>query len=71
MFLLVCLDSCDLYLIVLLSLVFSCSNNLLSYWADKVTTGTYNFVSVILKVLSAGLLIETAGLSPAVASILA
>ena len=71
MLVLFCLDSCDLYWIVLLSLVFNGSNNLLSYWADKVNTGTYNFLSVILKVLSAGLLIETAGLSPSVASIFA
>ena len=41
---------CDLYLfhfIVLLNPDFNCSKGLLSFSVDKVTTGTYNFVSVI------------------------
>ena len=32
---------------VLLNTDFNCSKKLLSSFADKVTTGTYNFVSVI------------------------
>ena len=49
----------DLYLfdlIVLLNPVFNCSNNLLSSLLDKVTTGTYSFVSFILNVGLVGLL---------------
>ena len=37
-------------LTVLLNLVFNCCNNLFSSSVNKVTTGTYNFVSVILEV---------------------
>ena len=51
------LDISDLYLfhlIVLLSPVFNCFNNLLSFSADKVTTGIYNFVLVTLNVASVG-----------------
>ena len=43
----------DLYLfhsIVLLNPVFNCSKSVLSFSVDKVTTETYNFVSVILNV---------------------
>ena len=35
------------HFIVLLNPDFNCSNNLLSFSADKVTTGTYNLQSVI------------------------
>ena len=44
---------CSLYLfhvIVLLNSVFNCFKSVLSSSVDKVTTGTYNFVSVILNV---------------------
>ena len=61
---LVCWVSSDLYLfhlIVLLNPVFNCSNNLLSSWVDKVTTGTYNFVSLILNVAPVGALISGTG----------
>ena len=44
-------------LIVLLNPDFNCSKKLLSSFVDKVTTGTYNFVSVILNVAPIGLLI--------------
>ena len=41
---------------------FNCSKTLLSFSAAKVTTGTYNFVSFILKFAFVGLLIQaTAG----------
>ena len=63
---------CDLYLfhlIVLLNPVFNCSKNLLSSSVDKVTTGTYNFVSVIVNAAFAGALISClAGLSPRAAT---
>ena len=36
------------HFIVLLSSVFNCSKSLVSFSFEKVTTGTYNFVSVIL-----------------------
>ena len=39
----ICLESC-----------FNCSNKLLSFWVDKVATGTYNFVPAILKGAPAG-----------------
>ena len=48
---------CDLYLfhfIVLLNPAFNCSKSFISFSYDKVTTGTYNFVSVILKFNSVG-----------------
>ena len=35
------------HFIVILNLDFNCSNNLLAFSADKVTTGTYNSQSVI------------------------
>ena len=53
----VCLDISDLYLfhsIVYLNPIFNCFNKLLSYSVDKVTTGTYNFTSVILNVAFVG-----------------
>ena len=43
-----------LQLIVLLNPDFNCSKKLLSSSVDKVTTGTYNFVSVILNVAFVG-----------------
>ena len=46
------------YLIVLLNPDFNCSKKLLSSFVDKVTTGTYSFVSVILNVAFVGLLIS-------------
>ena len=55
----------DLYLfhfIVLLNPVFNCSKSFMSFSFDKVTTGTYNFVSVILNSNPVGATI--AGLSP-------
>ena len=48
---------CDLYLfhfIVLLNPDFNCSKSFISFSFDKVTTGTYNFVSVISNDVSAG-----------------
>ena len=56
---------CDLYLshfIVLLNPDFNCSKSFISFSFDKVTTGTYNFVSVILNFASGGAAI--AGSSP-------
>ena len=53
----------DLYLfqlIVLLSPVFNCCKSLLSFSADKVTSGTHNFVSVFLKFAFVGELSQTA-----------
>ena len=50
----------DLYLfhlIVLLDPVLNCSKSVLSFSVDEVTTGTYNFTSVILNVAFVGLLI--------------
>ena len=53
------------HLIVLLNPDFNCSKKLLSSFVDKVTTGTYNFVSVILNVAVVVACIEgPAGLSP-------
>ena len=58
----------DLYLfhlIVLLNPNFNCSKKLLSSVYDKVTTRTYNFVSVILNVSPVGFLIlDAAGFPP-------
>ena len=75
MLVLVCLFTSDLYLfhlIVLLNPVFNCSKSLLSYSVDKVTTGTYNFVSVILNVAFVGLLTAaTAGSASGSASLVA
>ena len=42
------------HFIVLLNPDFHCSNNLLSFPADKVTTGTYNLQSVISNFASVG-----------------
>ena len=36
------------HFIVLLNPIFNCSKDFVSFSFDKVTTGTYNFVSVIL-----------------------
>ena len=47
-------------MIVLLNPVFNCSKSLLSSSADKVTIGTYNFVSFMLKVAFVGLIPATA-----------
>ena len=44
---------------------FNCSKKLLSSFDDKVTTGTYNFVSVILNIACIGAFIAgLPGLSP-------
>ena len=40
---------------------FNCSNSLLSFSANKVTTGTYNLQSVISNFVSVGELIAAAG----------
>ena len=48
---------------VLLNPVFNCSKSFVSFSFDKVTTGTYNFVSVILSFAPDGATI--AGLTPA------
>ena len=48
-------------MIVFLNPDFNCSKKLLSSFVEKVTTGTYNFVSVILNV--ALLTLVTAGFS--------
>ena len=42
------------YFIVLLNPDFNCSNSLLSFLADKVTTGTYSLQSVISNFASVG-----------------
>ena len=69
------MDISDLYLfhlIVLLNPVYNCFTDLLSSQIDKVTTNTYNYVSVILDVLSVGLLIPaTAGSASGPASFVA
>ena len=39
-----------LHLIVFLNPVLNCSKSVLSFSVDKVTTGTYSFVTVILNV---------------------
>ena len=48
-------------MIVHLNPVFNCSKSLLSFSADKITTGTYKFVSFILKVAPIGATIATTG----------
>ena len=59
-------------MILLLNPIFNCSKSLLSFSADKVTTGTHNFVSFILKVAFVGLLISsTAGSASGSASLVA
>ena len=55
---------CDLYLFhttVLLNPDFICSKNFLSFFVDKVTTGIYNFVSVIWNVAHDGSKIAVTG----------
>ena len=49
------------HFIDLLNPDFNCSNSLLSFSADKVTTGTYNLQSVISNFVSVGELIAAAG----------
>ena len=44
-------------MIVLLNPVFNCSKSLFSFSADRVTTGTYNFVSFIFNVAPVVLLL--------------
>ena len=59
MLFLVCLVISDLnlfHLIVFLNPVFDCPKTLLLSLVDKVTTGTYSFVSILLKFAIAGLL---------------
>ena len=54
---------------VILNPVLNCSKNLLSSLVERVTTGTYNFVSVILNVAFVGLSIAaTAGFASGSAS---
>ena len=54
---------------VILNPVFNCPKNLLSFLDDKVSTGIYNFVSLILNVAPVGLLIpSTRGLFPCAAT---
>ena len=50
-----------LHFIVVLNPDFNCFNNLLSFSADKVSTGTYNLQSVISNFASGGELIAAAG----------
>ena len=53
------------HLIVFLNTFFNSSNNVLSSYVNKVTTGTYTLVPVILNVASVGLSTSaTAGLPP-------
>ena len=60
------------HLLVLLNRVFNCCKSLLSSSVDKVTTGTYYLVSLILNVAFDGLLIAaTAGLALGLASFVA
>ena len=60
------------HLIGLLNLVFNYSKSLLSSSVDKVTTGTYNFVSFVLNVAIVGLLTAvTAGSASGLASLVA
>ena len=54
-------------MIVLLNPLFNCSKSLLSFSADKVTTGTCNFVCMILKVAFVGELSLCSGLVPSAA----
>ena len=49
------------HFIVILNPDFNCSNNLLSFSADKVTTGTYNLQSVISNFALIGDLIASIG----------
>ena len=50
-----------IHYIVLLNPDFNCSNNLLSFSADKVITGTYNLQSVISNFAHVGELIAAIG----------
>ena len=55
------MDICDLYLFHLIGLlnpVFNCSKNFISSSFYKATTGTYNFISVILNFAFSGLSIS-------------
>ena len=59
-------------MIFLLNPVFNCSKSFLSSSVDKVTTGTYNFISAILNVTFVGLSIAaTAGSASEFASLVA
>ena len=49
------------HFIVILNPDFNCSNNLLSFSADKLTTGTYSLQLVISNFASVGELIAAAG----------
>ena len=49
------------HFIVILNPDFNCYNNLLSFLADKVTTGTYDLQSVISNFALVGKLIAAAG----------
>ena len=49
------------HFIVILNPDFNCSNNLLSFSADKVTTGTYNLQSVISNFALVGEIIAAIG----------
>ena len=52
-------------MIVLLNPIFNCSKSFLSFSVDKVTTGRYNFVSVIINVaFVAAFIAGLAGLFP-------
>ena len=51
------------HFIVILNPDFNCSNNLLSFSADKITTGTYNLQSVISNLALFGELIRFAAAS--------
>ena len=58
-----------LHLVVLLSPVLNCSKSLFSFSVAKVTTGTCNFVSVILNAAFVGLsTVATAGFTSESAS---
>ena len=57
------------HVIALLNPVFDRFKSLLSFSADKVTTGTYNFVSFILNVVFGGESSLCSGLGPSVAVI--
>ena len=53
------------HLMALLNPDFNCSKKLLSFLVDKVTAGTYNFLSVIWNVAFVGAsILSLAGLSP-------
>ena len=57
------------HLIVLFNSDLNCSKKLLSSFVHKVTTGTYNFVSVILNMAFLGAsILSLSGLSPSAAA---